>query len=69
MAETGVFLPDEAESLLGTSSKPALMERLVALALAAFELELVMLNVPPDNELAPDAEVTFTGSTCNRSHP
>ena len=60
-AETGVFLPDEAESLLGTSSKPALIERLVALALAALELVLDILNVPV-NELAPDVDVTFTGS-------
>ena len=56
-----MFLPDEAESLLGTSSKPALTERLVALALAALELVLDMLNVPV-NELAPDVDVTFTGS-------
>ena len=62
MAETGVFLPDEAESILGTSSKLALMERLVALALAALELVLDMLNVPVI-ELAPDVDVTFTGST------
>ena len=67
MAETGVFLPDEAESLLGTSSKPALMERLVALALAALELVLDILNVPV-RELAPDVDVTFTGSAWKRSH-
>ena len=60
-AEIGVVLPDEAESLLGTSSRPALMERLFALALAALELVLDMLNVPV-NELAPDVDVTFTGS-------
>ena len=61
-AETGVVLPDEAESLLGTSSKPALIERLVACALAALELVLDMLNVPVI-EPVPDVDVTFTGST------
>ena len=67
-AEIGVVLPDEAESLLGTSSKPALMERLVALALAALELVLDMLNVP-DKELVPDVDVTLTGSTWKHSLP
>ena len=57
-----MVLPDEAESLLGMSSRPALMERLPALALAALELVLDILNVPVI-ELAPDVDVTFTGST------
>ena len=67
MAEIGVFLPEEAESLLGASSTPALIERLVALALAALGLVLDILKVPV-RELAPEVDVMFTGSAWKRSH-
>ena len=66
-AEPGVFPPDEVEALLGRSSKHALMERRFALARAALELVLDILKVP-DNELAPDVEVTLTGSARGRLH-
>ena len=64
-----MFLPDEAESTLGTSGKPALAERLVALALAALELVLDILKVPPDKELAPEADEIRPGSPKDFSHP
>jgi hypothetical protein len=63
-----VFLPDEAESLLGTSGKPALIERLVALALKALELVLDILKVPPDSELAAEADEMWPGSPWDFSH-
>ena len=63
-----MFLPEEGELPRGTSGKPALAERLVALALAALELVLDILKVPPDKELAPEADEIRPGSPWDFSH-
>ena len=68
-AEGGVFFQKEGELPRGTSGKPALAARLVALALGALELVLDILKVPPDSELAPEADEIRPGSPKDFSHP
>ena len=67
-AEGGVFFQKEGELPRGTSGKPALAARLVALALGALELVLDILKVPPDSELAPEADEICPGSTKDDTH-